>query len=250
MFIKQQGQGKPLILLHGWGFNGNIWNEIAADLAKNWQVYQVDLPGHGKSPMCEYSLPILTEQLAANLPNNAIWIGWSLGGLLAMNIAIQCQVRGLILVATSPRFVTAKDWPCAMTAELLQQFADQLQTDTVETLRRFLTLQVRGCDNAREQLRNLNFFLTNPPQTDALQSGLQLLQHTDLRSLLQQINCPALLCLGKRDKIVPVEVGEKCQTYWPELHKTIIKPAAHIPFLSHPELFMEILQNFLAQIST
>ncbi|MDM8569389.1 alpha/beta fold hydrolase, partial [Thiotrichales bacterium HSG1] len=86
MFIKQQGLGKPLILLHGWGFNNNIWDDIAVDLAKDWRVYQVDLPGHGKSPMCDYSLSSLTEQLAASLPNDAVWIGWSLGGLLAMNI--------------------------------------------------------------------------------------------------------------------------------------------------------------------
>ena len=244
MFIKQQGHGKPLILLHGWGFSGNIWDTIATDLAKNWSVYQVDLPGHGKSPMCTYSLPVLTEQLMANLPPDAIWVGWSLGGLLATNIAIEHKIRGLVLIATSPRFVTAKDWPHAMTPEVLRQFANQLQTDTVGTLRRFLTLQVKGCDNAREQLRNLNSFVANPPQIDALHSGLQLLQNTDLRSKLQQIDCPTLLCLGKRDKIVPVEVGEEYQAYLPMLHKAIIKPAAHIPFLSHPQLFMEILQDF------
>ncbi|MBE9562077.1 MAG: alpha/beta fold hydrolase, partial [Proteobacteria bacterium] len=193
--------------------------------------------------MSEYSF--LTEQLIAELPNDAVWIGWSLGGLLAMNIAIQHQVRGLVMIATSPRFVTAKDWPHAMTPKVLQQFASQLQVDTAGTLRRFLALQVRGCDNAREQLRKLSFFSANPPKIDALHSGLQLLQNTDLRSQLQQINCPSLLCLGKRDKIVPVEVGEACQIYWPTLNKIIIKPAAHIPFLSHPEIFMHILRDFL-----
>ncbi len=243
MFIKQQGQGKPLILLHGWGFNSEIWNDIAIELAHNWKVYQVDLPGHGKSPMVEYSLPILTEQLANNLPHDAVWIGWSLGGLLAMNMAIQHQVRGLVLIATSPRFVTASDWPHAMTADVLQQFANQLETDTVGTLKRFLTLQIRGCDNARQQLRNLNSFLANPPSIEALQSGLQLLQNTDLRSQLHQINCPAQLCLGKYDKIVPIEMGNDWTL--PTLRKSIIKPAAHIPFLSHPEIFMAILQDFL-----
>ena len=247
MFIKQQGQGKPLILLHGWGFNGDIWNDVATELAKNWRVYQVDLPGHGKSPMSEYSLPILTEQLTNCLPTDAVWMGWSLGGLLAMNMAIQQRARGLILIASSPRFITANDWPHAMTAEILQQFANQLQTDTVGTLRRFLVLQVKGCDNARQQLRNINSFLTNPPSKKALQFGLQLLQTTDLRSQLNQINCPSLLCLGKRDKIVPFEVGEDFQ--WNTLRKTVIKPASHIPFLSHQEIFIDILQYFLSELN-
>ncbi len=247
MFIKQQGQGKPLILLHGWGFNGDIWNDIAPELANNWRVYQVDLPGHGRSSINEYSLPTLTEQLINDLPSDAVWIGWSLGGLLAMNIAIQQQVKGLVLIATSPCFTTAKNWPHAMTAEVLQQFANQLKIDTIGTLRRFLALQVRGCDNARQLLRNLNSFLTNPPSTTALQSGLQLLQTTDLRSQLKQINSPSLLCLGKRDKIVPFEVGENFQ--WSTLRKTIIKPASHIPFLSHQEIFMDILQDFLRDLN-
>ena len=247
MFIKQQGQGKPLILLHGWGFNGNIWNDVAIELDKNWLVYQVDLPGHGKSPISEYSLPILTKQLMNELPSDAVWVGWSLGGLLAMNIAIQQQIRGLVLIATSPRFITAENWPHAMTAEVLQQFANQLKTDTTGTLRRFLALQVRGCDNSRQQLRNLNSFLINPPLTIALESGLQLLQTTDLRPQLQQINCPSLLCLGKRDKIVPFEVGNDFQ--WNTLRKIIIKPASHIPFLSHQEIFMDIFQDFLHDLN-
>ncbi|HHB93203.1 MAG TPA: pimeloyl-[acyl-carrier protein] methyl ester esterase [Thioploca sp.] len=245
MFIKQQGQGKPLILLHGWGFNGDIWNGIAGELAKNWLVYQVDLPGHGKSPISEYSLPILTKQLMNELPNNAVWVGWSLGGLLAMNIAIQQRIRGLVLIATSPCFVTTKNWPHAMTAEVLQQFASQLKIDTKGTLRRFLTLQVR--DNSLQQLRNLNYFLKNPPLTKALESGLQILQTTDLRPQLQQIECPSLLCLGKRDKIVPFEVGNDFQ--WKTLRKIVIKPASHIPFLSHQEIFMDIFQDFLRDLN-
>ncbi len=249
LFIKHQGQGKPLILLHGWGFNGDIWNEVAAQLALHWRVYQVDLPGHGRSPMCEYTLSTLTETLVAHLPKEAVWIGWSLGGLLAMAVARwqPASVRALGLVSTSPRFVTADDWPYAMTPAVLQQFAEQLQTDTLGTLQRFLALQVKGSEAARQQLRALSALLkrTSPPQSQALHAGLKLLQETDLRPELSQIRCPALLCLGGRDTLVPVGVGEYCQRWWPSLRKVCIKPAAHVPFLSHPDVFMKLLQDFL-----
>jgi pimeloyl-[acyl-carrier protein] methyl ester esterase len=242
LFIKQQGKGKPLILLHGFGFNGEIWNDIAAKLAQDWHVYQVDLPGHGRSAMCEYSLPVLTEKLATHLPKEAVWVGWSMGGLLAMAMARWQSARALVLVSTSPRFITAEDWSHAMTPAVLQEFARQLQSDTLGTLQRFLALQ-----GARPQLRALKALLkkTGMPQPEALQAGLQLLQNTDLRSELSQIRCPALLCLGGRDTLVPAGVGEDCQRWWPKLQKVCIKDAAHVPFLSHPELFMHLLQGFL-----
>jgi pimeloyl-[acyl-carrier protein] methyl ester esterase len=250
-FIKQQGKGKPLILLHGWGFNSDIWDDLAAKLAQDWTVYQVDLPGHGRSPMQAYRLPLLVKELATTLPEKAVWIGWSLGGLLALGVARWKpeSVAALILVASSPRFITAEDWPHAMTPTVLQHFAEQLKQDTTGTLQRFLSLQVKGSETAQKSLRALRTLLkqTPLPQQDALEAGLDLLQNTDLRSELLHIRSPALLCLGGHDTLVPAAMGKECQQWWPALHKVCIKQAAHIPFLSHPELFLEILQNFLSQ---
>ena len=252
LYIKTQGSSssQPLILLHGWGFNGEIWNDIGGELAKDYCVYQVDLPGHGHSEMCEYSLPILTETLAASLPKNAIWLGWSMGGLMAMAMARwkPVYVKALVLVSSSPRFITADDnWPHAMKLAVLKQFAQQLETDTLGTLRRFLALQVKGSEAASQQLRSLNALLkqTPLPQIKALEAGLQLLQNTDLRAELSQIDCPSLLCLGERDTLVPVGVATDCQHFLPTLETVCIKSAGHLPFLSHPKQFMNSLQGFL-----
>jgi pimeloyl-[acyl-carrier protein] methyl ester esterase len=252
LFIKSQGQGDPLVLLHGWGFNGDIWQQLATVLASSWQVYQIDLPGHGYSPLGEFSLPRLTDTLASQVPPNAVWLGWSLGGLVALAMARwrPTFLRALVLIASSPRFVTAPDWSHAMTPAVLENFSLQLQEDTAGTLRRFLALQVKGSTTARQQLRVLNQWLArNPlPQPAALQAGLTLLQQTDLRAELAQIHCPALLCLGGHDALVPVGVGNACQQWWPSLRKVVIKPAAHIPFLSHTEIFLPILQGFLHEL--
>jgi len=186
------------------------------------------------------------------LPVQSVWMGWSLGGLLAMAMARwqPAYVQALVLVSTSPRFITGEDWPHAMPSVVLQQFAQQLESDTIGTLRRFLALQVKGSKTARQQLRTLNIFLkkTAIPQPLALQEGLQLLQNTDLRAELLQIDCPALLCLGGRDTLVPVNMGKDCQQWWPTLRTIYLQQAAHIPFLSHPSLFMDALQGFLNDV--
>ena len=253
MFIKiqlnQQDKLPPIILLHGWGFNHSIWENLADKLSKIGQVYQVDLPGHGQSPFCEYDLSTLTEKLAENLPKNAVWIGWSLGGLLAMAMAVRKpdHVRALILIASSPRFTITHNWQFALRPEILQKFTQQLQQDTLGTLKRFLILQVKGGEGSTRQLRYLQKFLITSmmPDSKTLQQGLNLLLNTDLRAELQHIRCPALLCLGECDMIVPVKMGKICQQWWKNLQIVEIPKAAHIPFLSHPDIFMQKLTGFL-----
>jgi pimeloyl-[acyl-carrier protein] methyl ester esterase len=209
----------------------------------------VDLPGYGRSAYDDYSLPRLIERLTTALPPNAIWLGWSLGGLLAMAIARWQPVaaRALILVATSPRFTVTEQWPHALQPNVLENFSKQLQEDSVNTVQRFLALQIKGSESAQQQLRTLKTWLKNapPPQPQALHAGLNLLRDTDLRAELAQIHCPALLCLGGHDTIVPAAVGKDCQVWWPTLQKVCIKPAAHIPFLSHPQLFLHLVKDFL-----
>lgn len=252
MFIKirshQHVKSTPLILLHGWGFNHSIWDRLATELSQTWQIYQVDLPGHGQSPFCEYNILNLIDILERNLPKKAVWIGWSLGGLLAMAMAIYKPnaVRALIIVASSPRFVIDENWHCALFPELLQKFNQQLQADTLGTVKRFLFLQVQGSETAKNQLRYLQEFMTysNIPDSETLKQGLNFLLYTDLRAELHTISCPALLCLGRYDKIVPINVGQCCLQYWKSLRIVEISKAAHIPFLSHFDVFMHTINGF------
>jgi len=249
LHIEKQGQGQPFILLHGWGFNYAVWQSIVPELAQQYCVYQVDLPGHGKSEMCDYDLPVLLNVLADQLPKHAIWLGWSLGGLLAMAMARwqPDYVDKLIVVAGSPCFVAKSDWQHATQLNILNQFIEQLQKDVVGTLKRFLALQTRGSDTAQQQLRQLRQLLTvnHLPHHDALQAGLHLLLHTDLRPELTHIQCPSLLILGEKDRLVPAKMEQDCQQYWQNLNVAVIPQAAHIPFLSHPVAFLKVVQCFI-----
>lgn len=253
LYYRQHGHGAPLILLHGWGFNQRIWDNIAQVLSQQWTVYQVDLPGHGNSPLSDYAIDALSTLFTNQLPDNAVWIGWSLGGLLAQYIALHHphKVRALVLLCSSPKFVASADWSHAIQPKVLQQFYDNLQANPLDTVQRFLALQVRGSDAARAQLRQLKTLVKDspPPQSEALMHGLHLLQRIDLRAQLAGLCMPALQILGGKDTLVPYRVGAACQNYCPQLRKLVIKPAAHIPFLSHPEILLPHLQGFLHDLS-
>jgi len=47
LHVEVTGQGEPLVMLHGWGMHGGIWSDTVAQLAHEYEVHNVDLPGHG-----------------------------------------------------------------------------------------------------------------------------------------------------------------------------------------------------------
>ena len=78
-----------LVLLHGWGMSSLVWDEILPELLENFRVTVIDLPGFGRSPIPggEYDLDYLSKHVLNVAPKEAVWMGWSLGAMVAMNIA-------------------------------------------------------------------------------------------------------------------------------------------------------------------
>lgn len=235
------GNGKPLVLLHGWGWHTEIWQPLIPTLAQYFQVISIDLPGFGQSaPLTNrYTLENIAISLLAEIKEPAIWLGWSLGGMLAWWIAryFPEKVRRLITVATSPKFVSDTDWP-GTTSVTLEKFSAALIADPQQTLKNFLDLQLRGSQKANLLLQTLPTPLYTPC---ALQGGLQLLKETDLRAELANIRIPSLHIFGHNDVLVPVTVVEKLQPLLNNGQCHIIKRAGHMPFLSHPEEFLRLI---------
>ena len=88
LHIESTGKGPDLVMLHGWGMHSAIWTDWAALLAERFRVHLVDLPGHGLSDASTAaSLDDWAEAVKRVAPEGAWWLGWSLGGLVAMQTA-------------------------------------------------------------------------------------------------------------------------------------------------------------------
>jgi len=259
LHVDRHGSGAPLVLLHGWGMHGGIWNCVVAALAQSFRVYCVDLPGHGKSKMRDaecgnhqassFGLDSIVDQLSGYFPEPLTVCGWSLGGMVALRWARlkPQQVQSLVLVASTPCFGERKDWPCGMAASVLQQFASELARDHAATLRRFLALQLRGGERERELLADLRatLFSRGEPALNALRAGLEILRDADLRAELIDIVQPALVIAGTRDKLTPPQASFYMAEHLPNARVVEIPGAAHAPFLSHPQIFIEQIRHFL-----
>jgi pimeloyl-[acyl-carrier protein] methyl ester esterase len=247
-----QGEGLDLVMLHGWGMNSSVWADFAHQLASDYRVTLIDLPGHGRSPYRgQLALEGWAVDCLAVAPPKAIWIGWSLGSMVALQAAQLApeRVAGVIVVAGMPRFVQADDWPHAMAPRTLDLFIQALGDDHGKALERFLALQMLGSDLSQENLRRLKHRLRErpDPHPKALEAGLDLLKSADLRPALSELTCPTAWLYGDRDTLAPSKASQLLPVWLPRVVTEVIPGAAHTPFLSHPTETRRAVGRFLEQ---
>jgi len=248
--IETLGSGADVVLLHGWGLHGGVFERVAAQLADNYCLHLVDLPGHGGSPaMAPFDGARVAAQLAERFPLPAHVLGWSLGGLIAQYWAINYpeQVRSLALVATSPCFVKKPDWPYAQPAEAIEAVGASLDGAFELTLERFLALQMLGSSTARATLKGLREQLFSHGRPQGLLPALDLLLSADLRADVACLRCPVGLFFGERDVITPLGAGRWFAEHVPHATLYAFAQASHAPFLSHEDAFVAQLAHHLDQ---
>jgi pimeloyl-[acyl-carrier protein] methyl ester esterase len=251
LYIDTQGSGPiPLVMLHGWAMHGGIFHPLVDALRERCTMYLVDLPGHGFSRDCGLPLePKPCAQAIADATPSAIWLGWSLGGLVALTGALDFpqQVRGLAMLCATPRFVSDEDWPQGRDPALVRRLAADLETDYHGTIERFLALEVMGSPDPRAELRKLRaeVFARGEPDLRVLQEGIRVLDESDLRDGLSRLKPGnSWWSAGRLDRLVHPSAMEwsaqACQG-----HYQVTAHAGHAPFLSHANAVAQSLLPWL-----
>jgi pimeloyl-[acyl-carrier protein] methyl ester esterase len=249
MAVSVENDKPVLVLVHGWGLNHAVWQQILPQLAEHFVVLTPDLPGFGLATHYPepYTLADVAAMVATQIPAGSLVLGWSLGGLVATQIALDCpdKVKALALVASSPCFVAGDDWP-GMAPEVLSQFAAALAKDVALTIDRFLAIQALGSETARQEIKLLKQALLSLPlpQPVALAGGLTILATDDLRSRLTELCMPVAGCYGRLDSLVPAAMLTKLQALLPQSEFTVLPKASHAPFISHPLEFSSWLLDW------
>jgi pimeloyl-[acyl-carrier protein] methyl ester esterase len=251
MHIEAEGTGTDLVMIHGWAMHAGIFAGFARALAPHFRLHLVDLPGHGFSRDDTGSLdPAECARRIAEKVPRAIWLGWSLGGFVAMRAALDepAIVRGLVLVSSSPRFVVGADWTHGVAPSVFAEFGAGLAADYRGTIERFLALETLGSEHARGELRALkaDVFARGEPAMAALTQGLRVLDATDLRADLDRIRVPSLWIAGRRDRLVDADAmkwaAERTGGRYIECN------SGHAPFLGHADALAETIVQFAAEL--
>ncbi|MDN4502984.1 pimeloyl-ACP methyl ester esterase BioH [Alteromonadaceae bacterium BrNp21-10] len=256
IYSQSLGQGQSLVLLHGWGVNSGVWDSLITELSAKYRVTVIDLPGFGRSHKAmlkEYTLNSVSKAIAHLIPPDSILLGWSLGGLIANNIALErlASISALVTVASSPKFVSGDQWR-GIQPDILQMFQQQLQADFLKTLERFIAIQAMGSASAALDIRSLVKAIGQHPipAKEALIAGLSLLETVDLRSQLSQIKVPVLCAYGKLDTLVPKKSHSTIKNLYSNSEMYVFEQASHAPFISHPQEFISMLSRFIGSLSS
>ena len=252
MQIETVGSGPDLVLIHGWAMHAGIFAPLTERLTNNFRVHLVDLPGHGysRADLRDLEPAQSAAALAARLPR-AIWVGWSLGGIVALHAALapDSRPRGLVMIAASPRFVAAPDWPHGVKRDVFAQFDAGLRSNYRATIERFLALEALGSDHTQACLHELraHVFERGEPALAALEQGLHVLETSDLRARLAELKMPSRWLAGRRDRLVPAAAMRWAAQRSPQ-GRFVEFSSGHAPFIGHAHEVAEAITTFAAEL--
>lgn len=222
-----------LILLPGWGLGTDALEPLVAALQQLVEPVQVQiepLPTPDAAGLAGW-----LDALDACLPDGAWLGGWSLGGMLAAELAARRGERcpGLLTLASNPCFVARADWPDAMPAETFEAFLAACEADPKTLLKRFASLCAQGAADPRGLSRRLA--VAEPASIQTLVEGLHVLAELDTRAALQAFAGPQLHLFAGSDSLVPVRAASVMRKLVPKAEIGVVERASHGFILEDPD---------------
>jgi len=257
IYYETYGSGFPMLLLHGFTGSHHTWEHIIEPLQDHFFLITPDLVGHGLSEapleVDKYSMDYVVQSLYELLDllnvSKYILLGYSMGGRIAMRLALQdtSRVTALILESTSPGIEDEDSRQERLRSD--QSLADMIEREGVksfvdywESLPLFHT-QKKLPENIRlriraERLSHRPIGLANSLR--GLSTGLDV----PIWNQLSSIDCPTLLVAGCEDKKY-VEMMRRMHHSMPKSSLEEVEGCGHCVHLEDPDRFVLIVSNFL-----
>ncbi len=263
LYYESYGQGRPVVLIHGWPLSGRMWEgQIDALRHAGYQVVSYDRRGFGQSGKTAtgYNYDVFASDLkdlleALNLTDVTL-VGFSMGGGEVSRYAGLYgtdRVRSAMLVASvAPYLLKTVDNPDGgMSVEDIEGMVKQVAQNRPQFLagftKKFLNWDENGAKLGDEFLdfAAMMYLQASPVAT---QECVRAFGETDFRADLAKLSVPTLVVHGDQDQIVPLEAsGQRVPQYAPNAELHVMKGAPHGLNATHNDEFNKILLDFVAR---
>ncbi|MDD2901146.1 MAG: alpha/beta fold hydrolase [Syntrophales bacterium] len=229
---------KTLILLHGWGADGSVWQKQASVFRERLQVETPTIPAWDP------------DWLAAYLPQfslpDCLLVGWSLGGMLLLETLARqpAAVGGLVLVGVAPVFCAQPDHPWGQPPVVVRAMRRGLQKNPGKVLRDFAG-QCLSPGEETWQREVAGLFAAN--NGAHLADGLDYLLHRDLRPLLPHLKASCTIIQGDQDGIVEPEQARFLHDRLPGSNLRLLPAAGHLPFWTQAGRFIDMVAEMMGR---
>ena len=237
---RHTGEGRDVILLHGWGQNMYMMGEIEKHLTQYFSVYNLDFPGHGESgePPEPWGVPdyesFLAEFIAANGITDPILIGHSFGCRVAIRYAADHPDNVYKMVLTGAAGIRPE-----------RSAKTDLRTKAYKAGKWFL--QKTGNQKALEALQNRSGSEDYRNAKGVIRPTFVKVVNDDVRPLLGSVVCPVLLVWGEFDAAVPLEMGRIMEREMKDAGLAVFEGDDHFAYWHQPERFNRVLDAFLKE---
>ncbi len=247
----EKGQGRPVILVHGFPLDHRVWAGQIDALAENYRMIAVDLPGFGQSRAAG---PFTIQSLAETLRGLAQQIdaipcvvaGLSMGGYVILAWAKLCptDIDGMILVDTKADGDTAeaRENRNRMIELAAASGSSAIADDMLPKL-----IAPQTLSHQPQTVQTLRAMIEDQPAQTIQWALAAMRDREDLVDFLKSIADPALIIVGEHDKVTPPEGARRMQQSIQQAQLAIIPDCGHLPPIEKPRETAEAISSFLRE---
>lgn len=241
----EEGSGRPLFLLHGWGCDGTVFDSVRAFFVARFRVFTFDFAGFGRSeePYEVWGVEQYTRSVEAFARENGIerpiLIGHSFGGRVAILYASRNEVEKVMLVdaaGVKPRRSASYYW----------------KVYSYKVAKRVLPIAIgrpraqRMIDRYRAKTGSSDYNNATP----MMRAILSRCVNEDLCHVMPRIAAPTLLFWGERDTATPLADAKRMESLIPDAGIVTVRGGSHFSWLDNTDLFLRVAESFLADKDT
>ncbi len=251
-----KGKGRPLLLIHGWAMNADVFNDISDHLSLRYQVIRIDLRGHGKSKHlegpCNYAVFAQDIKTLINKLEfkDLTLIGWSMGVSIILKM-LKSSLPGLdslVFISGNPSLVKRENYEHGIPEVVVKRLYKQTERDLEKGLKNFYGRLFTPLELSSLKQKNIYKTITdinNAPKKGAALESLKCLQNEDLRNELEKIALPTLLIHGKDDQISMPSASAYMKEQIKGAELFLLDKTGHAPFITREKEVLKKLHGFL-----
>jgi pimeloyl-ACP methyl ester carboxylesterase len=258
---EDQGTGRPLVFLHGWGMQSAFFKEQVTGLSPRFRVVVPDLRGHGQSNHLRQGqgLSTLVDDVAELLVSldltRGIVIGWSMGAMVSWGLAQRKEsnrLSALVSIDMVPRILNDESWTFGLhsgpDASVFSGMVDRMLADWPRFTKIFVPrIFARGRETERKALVDWMVHETKQNHAPSMAQLWMSIGNQDFRHDIAELQLPTLVTCGALSQLYRPEASEWIASHAPNATNVIFTNSGHAPHLEEPNLFNKAIESFARQ---